>query len=522
MTKLKSYLLIALSVCMMTSCLDKFPQDEIPAGDAITTIEEANQAVIGIYNAWLSGALYSGYLTLLPDLQTDFVYAVNGYTNTYGDIWRWKDILATNSQITSVYGALYNVIGRCNFLLANVDKVRENIYNDEDFDRLEQFCGEAYFARALAYSELIKLFCKAYDSDEEAGEDLGVVLRKEYYSDEPLKRASLKESYAFVLEDLERAEDFLQLSKEEEKDASLTFYSSPYFSIYTVYALRARVALYMKDYDNAIKYSSLLIDGAKDKFALSSASQMYTTMTDYLSYTNKEISYYEYMWRYNLSTESIWQVGFTTTSYGGALGSVFFNWDFQSYKPDYVPAQWVLDLYTANDLRYGVNFCQVTTGHSHGLTWPLLAKYWGNQNLFDAAQLLHVSEPQVFRLAEQYLIRAEASVQKEKPDYSKASKDIAELRKARYSSNASASLTADNAMDIIEEERVKELYMEGFRLQDLKRWHKGFERKPQEQSLSNGSSLKVEADDPLFVWPIPQHELESPDANILPNDSNNK
>ena len=77
-------------------------------------------------------------------------------------------------------------------------------------------------------------------------------------------------------------------------------------------------------------------------------------------------------------------------------------------------------------------------------------------------------------------------------------------------------------MDIIEEERVKELYMEGFRLQDLKRWHKGFERKPQEQSLSNGSSLKVEADDPLFVWPIPQHELESPDANILPNDSNNK
>ena len=399
MKKLKSYLLIALSVCMMTSCLDKFPQDEIPAGSAITTIEDANQAVIGIYNAWLSGALYSGYLTLLPDLQTDFVYAVNGYTNTYGDIWRWKDILATNSQITSVYGALYNVIGRCNFLLSNEENVRKNIYNDEDFGRLEQYCGEAYFARALAYSELIKLFCEAYDSDEMAEEALGVVLRKEYYSEEPLKRASLKDSYALVIEDLKKAEDYLQLSPEEEKDASLTFYSSPYFSIYTVYALRARVSLYMKDYENAIKYSSLLIDGAKDKFALSSASQMYITMTDYLSYTNKSISYYEYMWRYNLSTESIWQVGFTTTSYGGALGSVFFNWDYQSYKPDYVPAQWVLDLYAANDLRYGVNFCPVTTGHSHGLTWPLLAKYWGNQELFESAQLLHVSEPQVFRLA---------------------------------------------------------------------------------------------------------------------------
>ena len=108
----------------------------------------------------------------------------------------------------------------------------------------------------------------------------------------------------------------------------------------------------------------------------------------------------------------------------------------------------------------------------------------------------------------------------EKPDYSKASADIAELRKARYSTGTSASLTKDNALDIIEEERVKELYMEGFRLQDLKRWHKGFERTPQEQSLSNGSSLKVEANDPRFVWPIPQHELESPNANIKPNESN--
>ena len=516
MKKLKSYLLITLSVCMLSSCLDKYPQDEIPAGNAITSIEEANQAVIGIYSAWLSGALYSGYLTLLPDLQTDLAYAVNGYTNTYGDIWRWKDILATNSQITSVYGALYNVIGCSNFLLANVDKVRENIYSDEDFDRLEQYCGEAYFARALAYAELIKLFCKSYEGDEEAADELGVVLKTAYYSDEPLVRASLKESYDFVIKDLERAEDCLQI--DEDNEEGYTYYDSPYFSIYTVYALRARVALYMKDYQNAIKYATLLIESGE--FLLASASTAATTMADYLSMSNKQISLYEYMWRYNFSYETIWKVGFTTTAYGGALGSIFFNWDYSSYKPDYVPAQWVLALYGANDLRYNAIFQQVTTGHSHGLTWPLLAKYWGNQSFFESAQMLHVCEPQVFRLSEQYLIRAEAYVQQDKPDYAKASADITELRKARYSTGASTSLTKDNAMDIIEEERVKELYMEGFRLQDLKRWHKGFERTPQEQSLSNGSSLKVEADDPRFVWPIPQHELESPNANIKPNESN--
>ena len=54
----------------------------------------------------------------------------------------------------------------------------------------------------------------------------------------------------------------------------------------------------------------------------------------------------------------------------------------------------------------------------------------------------------------------------------------------------------------------------------MKRWHKGFERKPQSESLGNGSSLKVEKDDPLFVWPIPQNELDAPGSDIQPNESN--
>ena len=142
--------------------------------------------------------------------------------------------------------------------------------------------------------------------------------------------------------------------------------------------------------------------------------------------------------------------------------------------------------------------------------------------MYEQAQLLHKSMPKVFRLSEQYLIRAEAYCQKENPDYNKAAKDISALRLKRYDTSygGGVSMNADNAMTVIEEERVKELYMEGFRLQDLKRWGKGFERKPQEQSLSHGSSLKVTPDNPLFVWPIPQHELDAPGSQIQPNASN--
>ena len=502
--KFRLYIMLAAVMLSATSCLDKLPEDEVPFDQAIQTVDDVNLAVIGIYDAYKSKYLYSGNLTLLPDLQTDLVYGINGNTNIYGDIWRWKDILATNTDIEAVYGSLYEVINRCNFLLDRVDNVRKNTTDDTALDKLDQCCGEAYFARALAYSELIKLFCKAYESDEDAAKQLGVILSQHYRGDEEMKRSSLKDSYQFVLDDLDRAADLLEL----EEDFSGALYDTPYFNEYTVYALRARVALYMKKWDEAIKYSTKVIESGY--YTLSSCTQQISS----------GISYYKYMWTSDLSTEAIWKVGFTVNSYGGSLGQIFFNYDYSSYRPDYVPATWAINSYDSNDLRVSSFFQTYTTGYSHGLSWPLLIKYLGNEE-FTNAQILHVSMPKVLRLSEQYLIRAEAYVQQAQPDYGRAGKDITTLRTARYSTyGGSTALSASNAMEVIEAERVKELYMEGFRLHDLKRWHKGFERKPQDQSLANGSSLKVEADDPLFVWPIPQHELDAPGSQVQPNESN--
>ena len=57
-------------------------------------------------------------------------------------------------------------------------------------------------------------------------------------------------------------------------------------------------------------------------------------------------------------------------------------------------------------------------------------------------------------------------------------------------------------------------------LNDLKRWHEGFERKEQTSTISPGNTLKLEKDDPRFVWPIPQHELDAPGVDLAPNESN--
>ena len=466
MRNFKIYLLGVAAMLFSTSCLDKDPTHAILADQSITTVEEANQAVMGIYSDFMSRYLYSGNLTLLPDIQSDFlVYAVNGYSNAYGDIWRWN-INPTNADIEAVYGSLYKVIGDCNFFFEQVAKWENNIVDDDAYEKLEAYKGEVHFARALAYSELIKCFCKAYDPAT-AKDELGVVLVSSYSNPGEMKRASLYDSYQFVLDDLTKAYDYMEPEEGTTLVAS-DYYDSPYFNEFTVQALMARVYLYMQDWDNAIKYSSELIDSKL--YLLSSATTVYTN----------DMSYYDYMWKYDASTETIWKVGFLPTSYGGKLGQVFLNFDEISYRPDYVPGQAALNTYEGNDLRYVSFFQDMPTGYAHGLVWPLLVKYYGNMEFVSNYRIYHVNMPKVFRLSEQYLIRAEAYCQKE--DFAKASADISTLRQARYQTYGSATLTSENWLDEIDKERLRELFMEGFRLQDLKRWGKGFERKPQEQT----------------------------------------
>lgn len=506
MLKNVKILFVALTALCAVSCLDKVSQSAIPQQQAMQTFDDAEQTVTGIYSLLKSSALYSGYLTILPDLQTDLVYAVDGYSNTYGNFWLWT-IRSTTSEIESVYASLYQIIASCNFYLDYVPRVVAATTDENKLNDLNTYTGEVYAIRALAYSELLKCYCKAY-KPETAERELGVVLRTTTLDKQPLPRASLYDSYQQVIKDLERAEELL----DEDNDA----YSSAFVTRAMALALHARVALYMEDWQSAVKYSTELIESRN--FALSSA----------VSYYTNNMTYFDYMWNYDVATEIIWRIGFTTTSYGGALGQSFlgFNVDYTYYYPDYVPAQWVLDLYSNSDMRYSSYFYTLPTGYNHGLQWPLLVKYFGNQDFINNALIYHTVMPKPFRLAEQYLIRAEALCRQQTPNFSAASKDINTLRAARIVSGGGVNLTADNYIEQIAAERVRELYMEGFRLHDFKRWGElyrggeGFTRTPQSNSLTEGSSLSVKADDPLFVWPIPIHEIEAPGSLVQPNESN--
>ena len=478
------------------------------------TLNDAEQHLNGIYATLKSAYLYSGLLTLLPDIQSDMVCAVEGNTNTYGNFWRWQ-IRPTDSEIEGIYGTLYAVIGNCNFFLDRVDAVMARLTDDDDIDMLEIFTGEVYAIRAMCYADLLKCYCKAYDP-ETAATTPGVVLRTKYFELEPIVRATLKDSYALVLKDLERAE--ARLSDDDADNLA----SSAFMTLSAAQALHARVALYMQDWDTAIEYASKPI-GRKNCFELASVR---STAPD-------GASWFDYMWAYDASYEIIWRIGFTATSYGGALGQVFLNFTSNRtyFYPDYVPTLAVLNSFETGDERDDAYFADssagIVIGYPNGMDWPLLVKYYGNRELVTNYNIYHVTMPKPFRLAEQYLIRAEAYCRT--GQYAKASSDLSTLRAARFSSGGTISVNENNWLRTIADERMKELYMEGFRLHDLKRWGQEYAdinggysiaRETQSYAQSEGSTLKITPDNPMLVWPIPQHELEAPGSNLEPNESN--
>lgn len=512
MKRLKIYILSALMLSA-TACsdfLEKYPDTAVDESMAMKTLDDAEGVVLGIYSSLKNSALYSGYLTQLPDIQSDLVYAVKGNLNTFGDVYRWE-ILSTNTQITDVYAGLYKIISRCNFFMDKKDEVYGTLIKTADKEKFETRLGDVYFLRALAYSDLIKMFCEAYTPENANTPDMGISLYTSYVNPGIQPRATLEESYQFVLNDLVEAE------KRVEREGT----DATYITKAAVKALRARVCLYKQDWEGAAEAAQEVID---DKYL--ALADINKTVANTNGYATTE---YDLMFEEDKSDEIIFKVGFQSTDVGGSLGKVFMNYNGSTYTPDYVPATWVLDSYDLNDGRYNTFFYQLVMGFSHGLEWPMIVKYQGNPE-FDKAlgRPSFINMPKILRLSEQYLIHAEACYQLAKQgkdktiNEQKANKDLTAIRRKRIKGYGSAGYTDERLFQEIKNERVKELFMEGFRLADLKRWKEGFKRTPQAQTIegSLNNELKVTADNVLFTWPIPKHELSAANGIVKPNKSN--
>lgn len=482
-------LALIAGLTFLASCdLDKYPETAINTTEAMESPADCYNFLTGLYASTKS--MYSGFYTYSTDLMTDCYHAIKNFGNWDGDFYH-HSILASTSDVEAVWNNFYGRIGNANFLITGATNLIESgSLSAGDLETVQEYYGEACFLRALMYFKLTEYFCKAYDKST-AESTFGVPVVTEYaptaVSSTYPHRGTLAATYAQIDEDLKEAEKYV--STEGSPNAA-------YVTKDIVTALRARFSLSAQDYQTAYEKANSLIQSNK-----------YALVTDAVKFADGWIND-------NLS-ETLWQPVIIDASDGGSANSYFINnttGKDGGDDPQYLPEDWVLDLYDSRaDIRYDAYFEERAIdarGNKGNLV--LLIKFPGNPKLNSSSSSRYVNMPKIFRISEMYLIAAEAAYNN--GNESVASDILNDLKTARIADWTKTAYSGTSLQKEIRDERVRELFGEGFRLSDIKRWHIGFSRSAgQDPSLlqpgANYVSLSLPADSPKFVWPIPTSEM---------------
>lgn len=501
MKNIFKYLTIVLLTIAAVSCdLDKYPYNAIEQSQAFKTVADAGTIRNGLYGNMR--ARVHGIFMFSTDVQADMLNATLDFGNRNGFPHRWEGFLDSDYTIRDVWRGYYSALVNVNNAIAMLPTIEPA--NDTERKTLESYIGEAYLFRAYYYHQLVLRWGKPYDPAT-ASSDPGVPLVLTF--DVTLKpaRATVAEVYTQILADIAAAKSRLS-------DVAGTPGASR-FTTDAVSALEARVHLHMRNWSAAATAAKSLINGGKYPLVKTEAD-------------------FRKMWVNDNSTELIFQLQLVAPSELSPNGDPWVNVNtiYLGYRPsdgkftpDFVPQNWVIDLYEDTDVRKSV-YLEKKPLIIQGTDYPdiyVINKYPGNPALFTGAATNYQHKPKVFRIAEMYLIAAEADAQTSAGE-ANALATINLLRTARGASELTG-LSGASLMTQIRNERTRELLCEGFRLDDLRRWNLGFTRTtPQNLNLINVTPSgdyhmkTVAAGDPKFTWGIPTNDLTT-NPNITQN-----
>ena len=476
----KLTLLLSVSALMISCDMEQFPHDRIATSAAWEKITDAERFRNGIYDMF-RGYNGGGY-TYSADYQSDLFNATISFGNRGGDMYRW-DFTSSQENIENIWAGNYDVINNCNNIINNIDKIA--IADDAEKATQSMIKGEAYLMRAICYHTLVLRFAKDY---EPGTTELGLPIMLNVDVEAKPERSSLEKTYEQIKNDIQEARTYLTTEGAA---------NSEYFTTDVIDAFEARVNLYMHKYSEAVSLANPIIA----KYPLIDSTDAF-----------------EGFWLNDEGSELIYRTSSSVDERSNSYGVyIAYTTASSSYQPDFIPSQWVLDLYEDSDIRKSVYFFNAGgTFNDLKEDVTMLKKYPGNPAL-KTADHQYYQKHKIFRSAEAYLIAAEASYQDGKED--DARNYLNSLRTTRGASEITAS--GDALWGEIKNEWIREYVGEGQRLNDLKRWHDGFQRRdPQSQNIilvsDKTTDLKIDGSDIRFIWEIPVNDLKA-NTNIVPN-----
>lgn len=444
---LPTALMPALILAGCNKNLDLKPSDFIDASKAYRNVSDINLGLIGAY-----AALGTSSITNTSLVSDEAMLPTENTTGRNVSTYRWQ-IDPTNTTITAGFDENYIAIDRINRVLESIDAVP---VGSNEVDYKERFRGELFAMRAYSHFELLRQFASSYEPAA-----MGIAYMEKSENTKP-SRLSVTETIAKIKADLAKAKTLIPSAFD-----SITRITRP-----AVSAIQARVALYEKNWDDAINFSGEAI-----------------TAKPLASKAN-----FPLIWTDANNSEVIWKLRKAAAG-DGLLGAFYFDTrNIAIYVPSF---ELVSKFDSINDVRFRP-YIKYDKTRGAGKSEYLVNKYTGGTSVVGLA------DAKLFRTGEMYLIRAEAYA--EKGNLANAAADINTLRSARITGYTNIVFaTKDNAIAEIYNERFKELAFEGHRFFDLRRRNMNVDREPADAINALGAVL-LTPDNAAYTFPIPDAE----------------
>ncbi len=441
--------LLAVLILSFAGCrqiLEPPPVDLLVDDLVLRGPDDMEPVRIGLYNALRS---FGSTTIFAADFTPDYIQN-NGTFTDFNELGT-KSITPANTLTGSLWGGIYSTVYIANFIEENIEKVSRVSQAEKDV-----LVAQARFCRGYAYFIAVNTFG-----------DVPKVVNTDVQTNRNIARTAKSEILAWVLEDYNAALKALP----ERWDADNATLNKQFATKNAVRAALARYYLYEGNWKNAEAMADTVINKR-----LQSLDSSYVTVisTEFDSESIFELAY---------ANSSSDDPGTATTGLNNILVG----------RREVIPSNsFVQNLITTNagTRRATISF---NSGNQQGRDngWTV-TKYGtpdqGNNNIT------------VFRLAEMYLIRAEARAQQSRiTGTSGALADVNVLRRRAKAPLASFATQAA-ALSAIETERLYELSFEGHRWFDLRRTGRI-------NAVMTAFSAKW--NEKYNLWPVPQTEIQT-------------
>lgn len=408
--------IILAILILATSCQD-FVQIDPPDAEIVQEmVFTSDDVALSTLDAVYHNLQYSGFssggsnsITILCEVTADILKSDT--TNPFYE----NAITSDNATILSLWSSMYQRIYEVNAILEGVEN---SYFLSESVE--QQLQGEAKFIRAFSYFYLVNLYGR-----------VPLILGTAYQTNAIMTQSEASEIYDQIIADLLDSESLLE--NDYRGDLRTRINKG------TVRAMLARVYLYLENWEQAERYASLVID-----------DPLYSILPDLDQVFHKE------------SKETIWHLFPVDPTKNTREGYYLILTQVPSGQFSTSLTRFFMDAIEESDLRKE-HWIGVVEGESQRYYYPYKYKVKLNSN--------HSEYSVVFRLAEQYLIRAEARAMQ-----SNLVDAIADLDTIRGRANLSLindtypGINREELLVAIWDEKKSELFAEwGHRWFDLKR-----------------------------------------------------